>query len=78
MNISFKDLDNLETHKYPEKSFRKFNDPKHKEYKDYKDRQIEEATDRGFNLGINHALFLLQQFSLNNKSIPPFKKCIKQ
>ena len=46
--------------KYVEESFGKFNNPADPLYEDYKDRKIEEATDNGFNNGIDAAISIIQ------------------
>ena len=41
---------------FPLKSFEKFNNPKHPDYSSYKDRQLEEMHDRGWNNALDYIL----------------------
>mgnify|MGYP007031183935 CR=1 FL=1 len=44
---------------FSKESFRKFTDPKHLQYKDYKDRIEEQWHDRGYNNAIEHVCQIL-------------------
>lgn len=57
--ITQKEIDKIINFRYPENSFRKFDDPNHPDYDLYKDRLVEQATDKGVNLGLQYALTVL-------------------
>ena len=46
-------IKNLESHKFDEDSMRKFTDPSHPLYEDYKDREGERLHDSGWNNAID-------------------------
>ena len=58
--ITDKTIQRIRYLRYNEKSFAKSADKNHPEYEVYKDRQLEEAHDRGYNNAINDVLRMLK------------------
>lgn len=60
MKIISEILKEVEELRFPEESFKKFNDPADTQYEDYGDRKHEEWHDRGWNNAIDHILKILR------------------